>query len=304
MLLYGIGHIKGPVSPWRYQFIVLGGITCIWAVILSFLLPNNPMTAWFLTPEQRLVAVKRIAAEQTGIENKTIKPAQIKEALCDPKSWAYVIIVFLLMLTNGPLSGFAPVLAASFGLGHFKTLLVLSAAGAVVFVVVTICGIVTVYFKNARLYLGLLCCVPVVTGALMVWKSSWDDPVVPLWGIYFLSFFAGPYVMLLSLFTANTAGHTKKAFTAGMVWTSYCISNGIAPHLFFGEEKEQHYHTTFKIVIATMTAAFAMLVVLRVYLVVMNRNRDKAAPVNEEEVKALTFRDMTDKENRNLRYQM
>lgn len=37
----------------------------------------------------------------------------------------------------------------------------------------------------------------------------------PLAGFYLLAFFSVTYVMILAVMSANTAGHTKKAFTAG-----------------------------------------------------------------------------------------
>ena len=304
LLFYGVGHIQGSLSSWRYQFAVIGSLTCVWAIVVWFLLPSNPMTAWFLTPEERSIAVRRIASEQTGIENKTLKPAQIKEALLDPKSWALVLSTFLIMLVNGPLSGFSPVFVTSFGFDKFKTLLVLSAAGIVVFAAVTSCGVVTAYFPNARINLAIAYCMPVIAGCIIIWKSSWENRGVPLAGLYLLSFFAGPYVMTLSVMTANTAGHTKKTFTAGMVWTSYCVSNGIAPQLFFAEEASVHYRTTWVIMISCVGGAAALLAALRVYLAVENKRRDTVAPVNEEEVKELGLRDVTDKENRNFRFQL
>ena len=304
VLLYGVGQIKGSLSPWRYQFVVIGSLTCVWSMALYFLLPSNPMTAWFLTPDERTIAVRRIASEQTGIENKTIKPAQIKEALRDPKSWAFILTAFLIMLVNGPLAGFAPVFGQSFGFDKFKLLLVLSATGVIVFTVVTGCGIITAYVPNARINLAIACCMPVIAGCLIIWKSSWEDRGVPLAGIYLLSFFAGTYVMLLSVMTANTAGHTKKSFTAGMVWTSYCVSNGVAPQFVFGQEIASHFRTTWIIMICAVGSAAVLLLVLRAYLAMENRRRDMVAPVNEDEVKALALRDVTDSENRQFRFQM
>jgi ACS family allantoate permease-like MFS transporter len=51
--------------------------------------PDSPVTAWFLTPEERVIAVIRLRHNQTGVENKHFKRDQFVEALCDPKTWLF-----------------------------------------------------------------------------------------------------------------------------------------------------------------------------------------------------------------------
>jgi sugar phosphate permease len=85
LLIYIIGHINGDLSTWKYQFMIVGAATSVWGIVIWFLLPDNPMTARFLTLELRQVAVRRIASEQLGIENKSITGAQVKETVTDPK---------------------------------------------------------------------------------------------------------------------------------------------------------------------------------------------------------------------------
>lgn len=41
-----------------------------------FLFPDSPTSAWFLTEEERVMAVQRIKVNQAGIENKVWKQEQ------------------------------------------------------------------------------------------------------------------------------------------------------------------------------------------------------------------------------------
>lgn len=109
--------------------------------------------------------------------------------------------------------------------------------------------------------------------------------------------------MLLALISANTAGHTKKAVTAGLTWAAYCSSNGIAPLAILTEQTSQHYPTAF-IVFITMTSFAALLIiVLRFYLSWLNSMRDAKYGLVDEAVAAVTaFQDLTDKENKQFRY--
>lgn len=115
LVLYAIGQINGSLAPWQYQFLIIGAASSAWGIIVWFALPDSPMTAYFLTPEQRIIAVERMRYEQTGIENKTVKSEQIKEAFRDPKTWFFIAITFLSNFTNGAVTGFGSIIVKSFG---------------------------------------------------------------------------------------------------------------------------------------------------------------------------------------------
>jgi hypothetical protein len=115
LLTFSSGQINGPLAAWRYQFMIIGSITSVWGIVVYFVLPDSPLTAYFLTQEQKIVAVERMRFEQIGIENKTVKKEQIKEAFTDPKTWFYVAAAFLTNFTNGLVTGFGSIVVKSFG---------------------------------------------------------------------------------------------------------------------------------------------------------------------------------------------
>ena len=94
---------------------IIGSLTSVWGIIIYFILPDSPITAYFLTQEQKIVAVERMRMEQIGIENKTVKRDQIIEAFTDPKTWFYVTAAFLVNFTNGLVTGFGSIVVKSFG---------------------------------------------------------------------------------------------------------------------------------------------------------------------------------------------
>lgn len=133
VFLWGIGHIKGSLHPWQYQFLILGALTVAWGVIIAFVLPNNPVEARFLSTEDKVIAVERMRSGQTGIENSKFKIYQLKEALFDIKTWAYVLITFCVQLVNGAVSGFGSIIISSFGFAPLESVLITGAVGGVVF---------------------------------------------------------------------------------------------------------------------------------------------------------------------------
>ena len=156
---------------------------------------------------------------------------------------------------------------------------------------------------NTRSLLGMATCLPVIAGVVMIWKSDWQNRAVPLWGFYLTAVFGTVVVMTLTIMSANTAGHTKKSLTAGLVWAASCVANGIAPLTVLTQEQEDHYPTAWKIIIAMMTVSFVALGGLRFYLLRMNKKRDEVMPVSREEAAHTAFLDLTDRQNHNFRYE-
>lgn len=143
---------------------------------------------------------------------------------------------------------------------------------------------------------------PVIAGSCVIWKASWTNIAVPLAGFYLLAFFPISYVMTLSLMSANTAGHTKKAVTAGLIWATYCASNGVAPLLVRTSEKAAHYPSLFQPLLAFLCLNAFLGVVMRVYLQALNKGKDAMIPVGGFDAASTAFEDLTDRENPNFRY--
>ena len=66
------------------------------AVAYWFFFPDSPTNAWFLTPEERIIAVERIKVNQSGVENKTFKRNQLSlgcSTLARPRTFYSPIFV-------------------------------------------------------------------------------------------------------------------------------------------------------------------------------------------------------------------
>lgn len=66
----------------------------MWAFVVYFLLPDNPSNARFLNERERIVAVKRVAGNETGIKNKSFNKKQAALAFYDVKAVLLFISVF------------------------------------------------------------------------------------------------------------------------------------------------------------------------------------------------------------------
>lgn len=76
----GYDALKG----WQVIFLMTGGLTVLCGIIFFFAVPDSPVNAWFLTKEEKVMAIERIRGNQQGVGNKKFKKHQLTEALKDP----------------------------------------------------------------------------------------------------------------------------------------------------------------------------------------------------------------------------
>ena len=98
--------------------------------------------------------------------------------------------------------------------------------GAVVLVFILFTGFLSSRIPNIRLLLLILCCLPVIAGCAMIWRSTWSHhAVTPVAGYTVIGFFGPVVSLVISVGMANVAGATKKSFMAGAIFAAYCVGN-------------------------------------------------------------------------------
>ncbi|KAI1120140.1 putative MFS transporter [Nemania abortiva] len=302
-LNYGFAQItSGALRPWQYIYVLAGALTFLFG-IWCFALPNSPLDAWFLTPEERLVAVERLRAGQTGLRNQEIKTAQIREALCDSKVWLVALIMGSAYTVNGAVSGFGPLIVSTFGYSPLESILFQFPLGAISGVGMLLTGWLCSRQRDLRIASLVLCCLPVIAGYVLIWKSSWGHhrPVAPVAGYSLIGFF-GPVVGLaVSLGAGNVAGATKRSFMAAAVFVAYCVGNIVGPQLVRSETKAQHYPGLWTGLIVFYVVTILAACVLYAILFRENKRREQLG-LDEQEKDRNAFKDLTDKENPYFRY--
>ncbi|KAF4334033.1 permease of the major facilitator superfamily [Fusarium beomiforme] len=84
LINFGLGHIKGSLSPWRYMFIFAGCITIFWAFVILLCMDSDPITAKHLNEREKFIAVSRLRVNNSGVRNTHFKKEQVFEALKSP----------------------------------------------------------------------------------------------------------------------------------------------------------------------------------------------------------------------------
>ncbi|KEF62843.1 uncharacterized protein A1O9_00816 [Exophiala aquamarina CBS 119918] len=306
ILFYAVGHANGfPI--WKIIFILCGGVTVLWGMVLFWYLPNNIMTAKAFTPEQKALLIARSQTNRTGVYNRKIKWSQIVEALTDPQVWILFLFTLLNETINGGVANFGklivkgiagndPLLATAYGIpqGAFQVVFVFSGPW------------LASRFKNSRTIIMALYILPTITGAILMWKMPRSNTVGCLFGYYIIGSYVASLVLALQLPATNVGGYTKRVTATAFVFLAYCAGNVIGPHAFIATEAPI-YQTGCKLILSCAAGQIALTLCLRALLIMRNRKRDRQAAAEgiNLEIEAGDgdlLNDLTDFQNPKFRY--
>ncbi|EXJ57108.1 hypothetical protein A1O7_07452 [Cladophialophora yegresii CBS 114405] len=271
LINFGFAHVsKGDLKNWQYLYLMAGALTVVYGIVfLSF--PNSPAQAWWFTEEEKRVAIERLRMGQLGVRCQKIKWSQFKEACLDVKVWLVAIMMGSAYSVNGAVSGFGPLIVSTFGWSAYDSLLWQMPLGGVCFVGILLCGYLSLKLPNIRLIMLVACCLPVIAGCAMIWKSD-------------------------CMGMANVAGNTKKSFQAAAIFVFYTVGNLSGPFWVKTETVREHYPELWEGIIGCYALVIVLAVVLYVMLRAENRRRERL-PRDEKEAERVAFDDLTDKEN-------
>ncbi|KAE8454615.1 hypothetical protein EG329_000238 [Mollisiaceae sp. DMI_Dod_QoI] len=118
---YAVGHIKTGLQKWMYVFIIFGSISIAWGVVSLIVLPDLPSTAKFLSPEERTIAVNRVARNKQGVKNHHFQKYQAIQTIKDPKTWILFVMAVGAQVPNSALTSFTSIIVGSFGFSTLGT---------------------------------------------------------------------------------------------------------------------------------------------------------------------------------------
>ncbi|CAG8902768.1 unnamed protein product [Penicillium egyptiacum] len=307
LIAVGILQIENSLKAWQWLFIIFGIITFLWGVVMLFRLPDSPTTASFLTEEERLIAIERLKANQTGFKNSTIDKSQIMEAFTDVKTWLLAILILASNIPNGGFTAFNGLVLQGFGFSTFHTLLLGIPGGVVVFIFVLLSGVISSKVPNTRCLVMVGCNVISILGSALVYATS--SVASRYAGLLLMGIYSVAMPISMAMISSNIGGFTKKATVSAIYFIMYCTGNIIGPQLFF-EREAPKYQSGFLAIIICLIVCVVDGFTLLFYLRWTNARRDKqhvAETVSEDqekrEVAAQTqLLDTTDLKNRGFRY--
>ena len=97
VLSYAFQQVKREegLEGWRIMFVVLGVVTVVIGMATGVWLPDTPMQARFLGEGVKVVLLRDVAVNQTGIRNRGFKANQVLEIVVDVQMWLMTLLTIL-----------------------------------------------------------------------------------------------------------------------------------------------------------------------------------------------------------------
>ena len=304
LISFGFQHYDSAgFTSWQIMFLLCGLITVAVGITVILILPDNPMTARFLTRNEKFWAIERLRSNQTGVENKQFKWPQFIECFQDPQTYLLSLITISSNVPNGAVSSFQATVIKSFGYTSKQTSLLSIPAGAVS--IVSILAATNVAGRYNQRAVNVICLlIPGAIGAALMAFLPADNKAGKLIGNYLTNCIGASLPLLYSLVGANYAGHTKKVTMNATLLISFCLGNIIGP-LTFTDESAPDYIPAKITIIVTCAIAVVLTLMLRFYYVWENKRRDKLVRrTSMSHVVDIEFADKTDRENMEFRYSL
>lgn len=315
-IAFGCIHIKhSTVKPWQWLMVITGLITFVVSVLFWFLFPDSPTNAWFLTHDERIKAVQRIASNQAGVENKHFKREQMIEALKDPKTWLFAFFSALSNIFNS-LSNQRQIILTLFGFNLLQTTLLGCVDGVVEILSIYLAVQGATYWKNGRAYSAALSFVPSILGCILLIALPFSNRIGLLFSYWLTIWAISPYPVFLSWVAISTSGHTKRITVNAIVMIAYGIGNAAGPFMWKLQYKPRNI-VPFATILACSFVCAITLLVIRWFFASENAKREREGPdtsydnvyiqvlVDGKNVQRKidkAFLDLTDGQNRDFRY--
>ncbi|RMZ71807.1 MFS transporter [Pyrenophora seminiperda CCB06] len=300
----GISKLPVDMKPerWELIFYVLGGATCLWAIVIWVFMADSPSNAHFPNQRERLLAVKRVSGNQTGIKNKHFDKGQIRAGFTDPKTILLFISVFAAAIPNGVVNSFSTIIIRDMGFSTTKTTELKSVGDGVQIIALLIGGSVILNVPNSRLLTAttanILCTVAAACMAYLPRSNTWGR-LVSFWLVNAQSV---GFTVSLTTLSSNMAGYTHRSLASALVFSAYCWGNFAGPFVVDPSQAPRYEGATIGLLVGYSIKTGCHLVLLG-YMFFTNKRRDQVYGLPDKEASdEAGMRDQTEFVNKNFRY--
>jgi len=208
------------------------------------------------------------------------------------------------------ISNFGTIIIKGFGFSTLVTTLMQVPYGVLIALSILICVFANEYVeksgRQARTWFILAFLAPNICGSFGLAFLAADNKAGRLICYYLTGPYNAAFVMVLSMSTANTAGHTKKVVTNACLFLGYCTGNIIGPFFYLSSQSPRYQLGIWSMIVSHLIEV-CLILTLRFILARENKRRDRLQSQMEgglegRDLDATAFSDMTDKENLNFRY--
>jgi hypothetical protein len=277
-------------------FLFVGLLTIVSVPFIYWNLDNDIPSARFLTEEEKVQAIERLRANQTGTGNREFKLKHVIEAALEPKTYLWIAMSMLLNVGAAVTNTFGPLILNGLGYDPYKTSLLNMPFGALQLLVILLASYLA---QKARLKGVILAgfILPVVAGLAILYAvprqmsgskitSSARTQGALLAGYYLLAFLFGGNPLIVTWIVGNTAGTTKKSVITSLYNAASSAGNIVGP-LLFTKKDAPAYHPGIQACLGIFVALVVVVLLQWANLTVLNRLQEKRRVRNGKKAKVV-----------------
>ena len=280
---YGLGQINGSLASWRILFIFVGLITVITAPVVWYFLDNDVASARFFDEREKLQAIERLRANNTGTGSRDFKWSQALEALIEPKSWLFIAMALCLNVTAAVTNTFGPLIVGGFGFDPATTSLLNIPFGFVQLIVIFPASYLAHRYRVKVIFLEAVM-LPVLAGAIMLFLLGRDDTAPLLAAYYMLAFLFGGNPLIVSWMISNIAGTTKKSVIMSLFNIGVSGGNIIGP-LLFNTDDAPYYKEGLTSTMGITCALIGVIALQALNILFLNKRQERRRVANGKPAK-------------------
>ncbi|KAI9776700.1 MAG: hypothetical protein M1839_009427 [Geoglossum umbratile] len=315
LVSYGFQHVKpgdGALAGWRVMFITLGLVTVAIGIVTTVWLPDSPMSAKWLSEEERVWIIRRVRGNRTGILKKGVKWRHLIELLVDPQIWGLVLLTILISISSGVITTYSATIIKSFGYTAPTTALLNTPSGLVSIVFTLFVGF-GVRNASHRWAWIVFCCIPGIIGGGLLSFSPHHNRAALLAGIYMVNAIVPTLAIIYQWTISNCAGSTKRVAAVTLVAGAFSVGNIIGPQTFQARDAPE-YKPAKIAVMATQSAGAVVAMALFGYYVWSNWKKEitvvDGIPAEKEgqvgvetgDTEEDGWKNLTDRQDKGFRY--
>ncbi|CDZ97793.1 Permease of the major facilitator superfamily [Phaffia rhodozyma] len=293
---------SGPVKRWQLIFVILGVITVSWGFVIYFFLADGPSNARWLSKDDRILAVSRVATNSVGIKSTKFDTKQALAALIDVKTWCLVIGMFGSSVPNGILTNFSGPIITAMGFSQVNAALLDCAGRSLQIISLLIAGYVASRWDSCRIIMvtvgNIICVLGSALMAFLPFSQTWPRLI----GFWLINCQSIGFTLGLVMISSNVGGYTKRSVTSTMVFIAYSVGNAVGPLFVYTHEKPV-YRSAAYAMLASYGGKTVAHILLGVYMYYSNKKRDRVfGPADPQKAADLGMQGKTEHENPDFRY--
>jgi len=123
LITYGLASIDSDMKSYQIIFLFFGIVTLFFAVIMFLWMPDSPTEAKFLSDKDKILAIERLRDNQMGVMSREWRWPHFMEAVRDPKTWLWTVMIFCTSVPSNGIGVFGPLIIKSFVSDPYQTIL-------------------------------------------------------------------------------------------------------------------------------------------------------------------------------------